>query len=242
MDNKDTLKAEITSIVADIFEGKKEEEQRSRTEEALETAATSINDLTTKVGKLEDTVASVESEKSTLKEELDSVKETFKTDKTEIETKLAESEKSAEELKSQFETVSAELEDLKQEAVASTRIGELEVSGVLRNDAETQKAKVKTMSDEEFASYKDELEAIRKSILEQLEAANKSEETSDEDASKEDASKEKDDGIVTPPVEISSGNALSAALNMEIVPSDDIVKKYQDLGNAMAASMIKESK
>ena len=54
----------------------------------------------------------------------------------------------------------------------------------------------------------------------------------------EDAGEEDD---VTPPANVDPGQAISAALNMEIFPSDDVTKKYQDLGKAMASLLVEKT-
>lgn len=248
---EDKLKSEIASLVADIFEGKKEEDQRKKTKQALETAASSIEDLTVKVNANEEVVTSLASEKAELEAQAASAKEEHGKEVEALKVDLETAKEEATTSKTKLETVSAELEDLKQESVASIRMKELETSGVLRDDVDAQKSKVKGMNDEEFASYQDELTSIRKSILDQLEAANKAEEGKKPEEKKEEANTEKEkeaaskgekDEVSTPPAEISPGKALASAMNLEIQPSDDIVQQYQAMGAAMAQNIKEESK
>ena len=254
---EDKLKSEIAGLVANIFESKKEEEQRKKTKQALETAASSIDDLTTKVNENEEVVTSLESEKAELEAQAASAKEEHGKEVEALKVELETAKEQAATSKTELETVSVELKDLKQEAVASIRMKELETAGVLRDDIDAQKGKVKDMSEEDFTSYKEELAEVRKSILDQLEVAKKAEEAkaaaageSQEDEESEEAAaqasaSEKDKekkGITTKPAEISPGKAIASAMNLEVQPSDDITKQYQAMGAAMAANIKEESK
>jgi len=249
---EDKLKQEIASLVAEIFEGKKEEEHRAKTKKALETAASSIEDLTSKVSKNEETISSLESEKAELEVQVVSAKEESGKEVEALKAELDSVKEEAATSKSDLETVSAELANMKQEAVAKTRIQELEIAGVLRSDVEAQTEKVKGMSDEEFASYQEELVSIRKSILDQLEAAKKAEEVKKPEEKKEKAKtvdeketvskKGEGDEFTTPPVEVSPGKAIAAAMNFEIQPSEDIIAQYKAMGAAMAENMKEKSK
>ena len=100
------------------------------------------------------------------------------------------------------------------------------------------------MSDEEFASYKEEIVSIREAIIVELskpkeEIADEeipAEETADEEIpAKEEIAEEEEE---TPPAKVDPGQAVSAALNFEIFPSDDMKSKYQSMGKAMANLMV----
>jgi hypothetical protein len=241
----DKLKIEIASIVTAIFDSKKEEDQREKTQQALETAASNIETLTSKVEDNDKVIATIEEEKTALEAGLVTSKEEAGKEKKEVEDKLEVAEKDLEESKTKFEEVSTELKDLKDEASASARMSDLEEAGILRDDVDSQKAKVKDMTEEEFTSYKEELASIRKSILAEIEEAKKKEAASKngkegeenageegEEGGEENASEE---GVKTPPAEINTSNAISAAMNMEIQPSADLLKEYASLGDALAA-------
>jgi hypothetical protein len=235
----DKLKKEILAEVDKIFAGKKEDEQRKRTETALEESASTIETLTSdleseraKVVELEEKLTASEEAAKTLEDE--KLEASVKAEKA-VEERVAEIETLTKELKEKAE----ELEDIKKDTVASTRMEELISAGVVRNDKEEQTLKVREMSEEEFASYKEELVEVRAGILEELKKAEeKAEEKPEEKGSeKEEGS---DDGGSTPPANIDPGSAVSAAMNMEIYPSDDIVAQYADMGKAMAEAMTKD--
>jgi chromosome segregation ATPase len=234
----DKLKKEILAEVDKIFAGKKEDEQRKRTEVALEESASAIEAL----------ASDLESEKvqvNDLKDKLVASEEVVKTLEEEKEVASVKLEKATEEKVAEIESVtkelkekSEELDTIKKDAVAATRMEELTSGGVVRSDKAEQMAKVREMSDETFASYKEELVEVRSSILAELKkAADKTEENKEEGSEQEEGS---DDGVVTPPANIDPGTAVSAAMNMEIYPSDDIVAQYADMGKAMAEAMTKE--
>ncbi len=238
---EDKLREEIKSVVTAIFDNKKEADQRDKTQQALETAGANVEALSTEVKDNKETITSLEEDKSTLEAELATVKSAAEDAKKEVETKLQTATTELEGVKTQFDEVSTELKDLKQEAVASTRMSEIEEAGVIREDAVAQQEKVKGMSDEEFASYKEELIAVRKSILAGLEAAKIEADSSGgdgEDGGEAAASQE--DEVTTPPADINPTNAVSAALNAEI-PSDDLIKEYASLGQALADEMVKKN-
>jgi hypothetical protein len=112
------------------------------------------------------------------------------------------------------------------------------------------------MSDEEFATYKDELISLRKSVEAELahsaeeidkakqeEGAKKAAEAAAAAASAAAETADNDsDAVDTPPPQVDPKKALSAALNMEVVVSDDLLSKYAKLGAAMAKTMVKDEK
>ena len=246
MDEK--LKQDVEAVVAKIFSEKEEAEIRRQTESALSEAATTIDELTNSL------------EASTVEV----------TDKAE---KLSEAEAKIQTLESELEAARAETEEAKQKAVESEsaleeikkdratelRVAELKKAGVI-SDKETQSSKVREMSDEEFASYKNELVSIREAVIAELskskpaaEEEEKAEEKEEEKAEEEEGEKAEeeeekgeeeekaDEGKEVPPAKIDPGQAISAALNFEIFPSDDMTKKYQDMGKSMANLMIKKN-
>jgi len=237
----DKLKKEILEEVDKIFAGKKEDEQRKRTEVALEESASTIEALTSdleservKITELEEKLVASEEAIKTLEDEKSEAS-------VEAEKAGEEQAKELEELKKELEEKAEELDNIKKDAVAGTRMEELASAGVVRSDKEGQTAKVREMSDEEFASYKEELVEVRAGILEELKKAEeKAEEKAEGSEKKEGSEKEEgseDEGVKTPPANIDPGAAVSAAMNMEIYPSDDIVAQYSEMGKAMAEVM-----
>jgi len=113
-----------------------------------------------------------------------------------------------------------------------------EAKVVMANALDAQTAKVREMTDEEFASYKEERVALRKSVEEEL-AANAANGT--ETASTGDTDND-DDSSDTPEANIPTGEAIAASLNMETQASSSMKSKYRDLGKAMADAMSKSEK
>lgn len=239
---EEKLKKSIEAMVASIFSEKEESEVRRQTEEALQTSAATIEELTTtleaKNVELEEAKAQVSSLEEA-KVELDTKLEAAGTEKADVESKLEEAK--------------AKLAAIETAKILALRMEELTTAGVVRKDSEAQAAKVSEMSDEEFASYKEELEAVKASIMESMEKAAEEEVASEEgtdgasdDAGTEDASEEDSEGteeaseeedeVQTPPANVNPAHAAEAAMNMEVASvSDEIGAKYADLGKAMAA-------
>ena len=107
-------------------------------------------------------------------EELASVTEELETEKAKVvekETALETSDVELSAVKEELVTVSAELAQIKLDAVVAERMASLEEAGLARSDEDgiaAQKEKVASLSDEEYTSYKAELEAIKVSIIASL--------------------------------------------------------------------------
>lgn len=157
---KDDLKVQVAALVADLFDEKEEAEIRKKTEAELEKAASAISNLTTALE--EKNAEAVEMEEKltasdTRVKELESELEAAKKELENANVKLGEAEKA--------------LEDMNKDRAAEIRMAELEDAGVARSDRESQMSKVREMSDEDFASYKDELVSIREAVVSELEKA-----------------------------------------------------------------------
>jgi len=248
MDEK--LREEIQAAVAAIFSEKEEADIRKRTEDALQRSAETIQELTASLETKNDELEKAE-EKTTETEEraqgLAAELEAAKQEVVSVKTKLAETEKA--------------LEEMKRDIAAEKRIAELKEAKVADADVASQTTKIREMSDEDFTAYKTERVALRAAILAELEAARKAAEEVKEPEVKADekaedkkvdekkpdeaaaapekeVSEEKEEDI-TPPAKIDPGHAVSAALNMEIIPSEGLKSKYAELGKAMAESLTK---
>jgi chromosome segregation ATPase len=226
--DRNELKRDIEQVVAAIFSEKEEADIRRMTEEALETSAKTITELTTsleernaELAEFEEKISESESKVSNLETELEAAQ-------TEIETykgKLSESEKA--------------LEELKKDRASEIRMAELVKAGVATSNTKAQSAKVREMSDEGFAAYRDELLELRAAVETELknnaeaeEAEEKVEEKEEEEAAEEEVAEEEE---VVPPVNINPAHAAMASMNMEIIPNADLISKYAELGQAMAA-------
>jgi len=237
---EDKLKTEIAAIIKDIFDSKQESEMRKRTEKALNESASTIEELTSKLETLEEELAGVKTDSESIVEQKEEVEKKVAELEKEVEEAAEKASKEVEELKkqieektSELEEKASELEDIRKEAVAKERMEVLTTAGVVREDKEGQQAKVKEMSDEEFKAYKEELESIKTTIMASLKDGN-SKEGSEEEL------EEGSEGVKTTPANIDLNNVASAAFNMESYPSEDLLDKYRDLGNALAESMKKE--
>jgi multidrug resistance efflux pump len=243
----DKLRKDVEAVVAKIFSEKEEADIRRKTEEALSKSATTIDELTTEL-----------EAKNTEVEELEAkISESEETAKN-LQTEQEAAQKEVEEAKTKLEESEKVVEEMQKDKATELRMAELTEAGVV-SDEEAQASKVRDMSDEEFVSYKEELTSLRAAIVAQLEKAEEKEEAEEEAEEKEEEAEEKEEEAeekeeaeeeaeekedaeeeddVTPPANVDPGQAISAALNMEIFPSEDVTKKYQDLGKAMASLMV----
>lgn len=249
MDEK--LKKDIEAHVAAIFSEKEEAEMRKQTEKALQKAAATIEDLT---NSLEDKNAELE--------ELEVKISEGDTKVSGLETELEAARNETESTKEQLTARETELEEIKKDRAADVRMAELEEAGVAQRNEEakaSQVAKVRDMSDEDFAAYRDELISIRQSVLDELKAAadtkdgtveeKEEAEEKEEVGEKEENAEEKEEadekedsseeGEETPPANIDLGKAVFAALNMDYRPNADVMEKYAELGKAMAEELTK---
>lgn len=236
--DQDKLRKDIEAIVASIFSEKEEADMRKKAEGALQKAATTIEDLTNaleersgEMENLESKVSEHEEKASDLKTELEAAQQEVET----VNTKLVEAENA--------------LEEIKKDRVADVRMAKLEEAGIARSEEEdraVQVAKVREMSDEEYAAYRDELTAVRQAVLDEIAAASEKEEKEEkneveekEEAEEKEETEEKEEAEEeTDPANIDPNQAVSAALNMD-VPSESILSKYADLGKAMAENLTK---
>lgn len=178
MDKKE-LEMQVGQVVENLFNEKEEAEIRRRTEAELQKAAISISELT-------------------------SALETKNAEAEEYEIKLSASESSIQSLITELEAAKEELEtantklsettqvmeNLNKDIAAEKRIIDLEKAGVARSDKDSQLAKVREMTDEDFASYKEELTSIRRSVMAELEKTRKQ---AEEDAAKKKSKTPKPD-------------------------------------------------
>ncbi len=248
MDTK--LKEDIEVIVSNIFSEKAQADQKQKTQEALNESAEMIESLTQS---LEDVKTELSTAKESVKEELADKDSKI----SETTTELEAAQKDLEETKEALKTSEESLDNMKKDQIAEARMAQLtEVKVAMLNNIESQTAKVREMSEEDFDAYKVERVELRDEVKKELEAeakaqadvdANTNTETQDDDdtttttteANLETASTEDDD--TTAPANIPVGQALASAMNFENKPSEDMVSKYTDLGKAMAASMTPDS-
>ena len=175
MDKKE-LKDQVSVLVASLFDEKEEAEIRKQTQQELEKSATAISDLTS-------ALESKTAECSSVVEELEISNERV----VELESKLEAAKKELETANAKLNETEIALEEIRKDGAAEKRMVELEEAGVARSDREDQLSKVREMSDEVFASYKEELVSVREAVVAELEKARKQAE--DEAKAKDEAAK-----------------------------------------------------
>ncbi len=226
------LKPEIESIIDDILSKKSEEGRKKALEEALvqasdnlTKASKTIEELTSLVQAKESEVASLNELIESLKTENASVVDVKTKEVQELTDKLASVNAALEEKDGELKKVSEELASIQsalanaeKEKVAASRIEELKVAGLaFTSEAalEAQLSKVKNFTDEEFASYKEELATLAA----QVKASITSNDTST---------------IVPPPT--LDPNVAQAALDIEL-DTTTAKSKYKGLGEALSKRM-----
>jgi len=249
----DQITQEIKDIVDGIFKQKEESVMRKDTEDALRNSRDMISELN-------ESLEAKDSELTKVKEEVSNFNDAI----IELNNKIGELEESVKTLeqeKSDFESREADivkraekaeedLEDIRKDQLAKARFGDLKEAGTASSNEEDQTAKVREMSDEEFSAYKDELLTIRESIIAELSGSDHDDvsdtEIEGDAASTEDTATEKSTEEVSESDEedaagsedsINPMHATAAALNMEIMPGKDVMAKYKELGNQMAANI-----
>lgn len=140
----------------------------------LEEATTALEEAGEKVQTEEASIEDIKALMVSKDEELASVTEELEAEKTKVaekETALETSDIEFSAVKEELVTVSAELAQIRKDAIVAERMISLEEAGLARSDEagiKAQKEKVADLSDEDYASYKEELESIKASIIESL--------------------------------------------------------------------------
>lgn len=243
----DKLVQEVKTIVDEIFKQQEEAAMRKETEEALIQSAEKIEELTAsleaKDAEIAKLSASIEELKKTITELTDKVNE--------LHEEKASFESEKEELIKKAEEAEKELENIKKEQLAMARFEELVDEKVAASTDDTKKAqlnKLKEMTDEEFAAYKQERIELRDQLLAQLEQnvtdnTNRNVSASDiDDSTVNDGNSgiDEDDDVDT--ASYDSMHAVASLLNLNTMPNSDMLSKYRQLGEALAQRINKNSK
>jgi hypothetical protein len=156
--NKDEFNTTVQAEVERILSSREEAQARIEAEAALqeaketfETLRASIEAKDAKVKEYEEALAALDNDSETTDAEVAA------------NEKIVELEQQLEEWKHRAEVAQAALDTLAREETAASRMAELAESGVALDEeaAEAQYAKVRDMADEDFASYKSELVALK---------------------------------------------------------------------------------
>jgi hypothetical protein len=244
------LKKDVVAMVAEIFSQKEEAEQRAETEKALQKSADTITELTEAL-----------EGKNASDEEIATQINDLENKVTDLTSELEAAQKEVEESASKLAESESKIEEMRKDKAAEVRMNELVKAGVALSDKDVQTAKIREMEDEEFGSYKDELVSLRSAVEAELaktpeeeaseEETQEEEETAEENTEEvneeeateeetnEEASEENEEEAAeeTPPVNVDPDTAVAAAMNMEVMPSDNVIAKYAKLGEAMAERM-----
>ena len=245
------LKKDVVAMVAEIFSQKEEAEQRAETEKALQKSADTITELT----------ESLEG-KNASDEEIATQINDLETKVTELTSELEAAQKEVEESASKLAESESKIEEMRKDKAAELRMDELVKAGVALSDKDVQTAKIREMEDEEFGSYKEELVSLRSAVEAELAKVTPEEEASEEETQEEESAEEtpgeeneeeateeeneeeaseetegEETSEETPPVNVDPDTAVAAAMNMEVMPSDNVIAKYAKLGAAMAERM-----
>ena len=241
------LKKDVESLVSEIFSQKEEVEQRAETEKALQKSADAISQLTEALEGKNAEAVGVATQITDLESKVE-----------ELTSELEAAKEKAEEKAKKLTEAENMIEEMKKDKATELRMAELVDAGVALSDKDAQTAKVRDMEDEEFGSYKEELVSLRSAVEAELakvapvdeaaseeetqeEVAEVEEETAEADETEEEAASEEETdeeaSEETPPAEIDPDTAVAAAMNMEVMPSDNVLAKYAKLGEAMAKRM-----
>lgn len=252
----DKLSQEVQTIVDNILKQKEEDLMLKETEEALNKSADKINELAQsleardeelganveKISELERVVAELSTKTKEFESNLEQVKKDFEIEKADL-VKRAEAAEN-------------ELSNIKKDLMAKARMEELKAAGIAVSGEEALKeqfAKIREMEDESFIAYKTERIELRKAIIAELEASalasnveNNTDDTSNknEDQAAEtlvdnketevQAQLEDEKAAAISSNSIDPMKAVAAMLNMEVIPGDDTIAKYRELGKALA--------
>ena len=147
------VQAEVERVLSSREEAQAREEAESALKEAkatFETLRASLEAKDAKIKEYEEALAILDGSETTDAE-------------VAANERIVELEKELDEWKQRADVAQAALDTLAREETAASRMAELAESGVCLDEeaAEAQYAKVRDMSDEDFASYKSELVALK---------------------------------------------------------------------------------
>ncbi len=257
------LTQDVQAEVERIFKQKEESDMRKETENALNKSAVKINDLgaslEAKDSELSEMMAKAEELESKITELSEKISG-LETEKEDLGKEKSDLEATKEELVKRAETAEETVENIKKDQLAKARFECLKEAGVAAIDEkaiEDQISKIREMEEEIFESYKAERVELRTSIVAELEASVGDDPdadatlTVDEDAAAaklkadEDAAAAKlkadEAAAVDSDDAIEPMKVVAAALNLETLPSGNMVNKYSDLGKEMAKKFERKS-
>lgn len=226
--NDDKFRDGIREAVREALAEKEEANRIANVEALLHDAKTTINELTQAIADKEVELSSSQEERESLQAKI----EELETQLADFTAKLDETEKSREDMEQRATAAEKELASIAADQRLAGRMAELEEAKVIAagEAREAQEARIKELTDEEFAAYKAERVELRNQLEAEIKAASESAAASSEDD---------DAGNEVPPADIEGARkeeaaaAAAATLNVEVA-SEGIKNKYLEMANKMA--------
>ncbi len=233
MITKEDFKKEVTTVLKGALAGLPEATQLAKVSEVLETAETTISELLQTVESKDDELATSSEDNLTLKQQVDELMAKTKLLDEQLAAREAELKAltdlhmQAEQRAVAAETIIAEAAKIK---TLETRVAELATSKVLKagEKLEAQKAKIKSMSDEEFATYRDDLVDVRSELEALLKSATTEVATTVADI---------EETVEVAPAAISKETAAAGTVAVEIVKTPTQKDRYAAFGAGLVKLM-----
>ncbi len=230
---KEEFQAMLKDAVKGTFDGLSEESRADKLNQLVVAAESTITDLNKVVEDKEAELAKAEGEKKALSEQVEELVAKNKQLEEQLAAREAELKDASEKHASAEQRATAAETVLAEQAAARTleaRVAELAAAKVLKSGEklEGQKTKIASMSDEEFAAYRDELVDVRAEVEALLK------DTAGEAVTEEEVVVE-----VAPPDINKEEAAAAGALDIESVETST-KSKYADFSVALAKRMRNE--
>jgi DNA repair exonuclease SbcCD ATPase subunit len=222
--NKQKLLEEVKAMARNALLETDSQSKLERAALAVEKAEKTIEELLSDVAERDTELAAVTAQAKELTDKV----QTLEVKARELEEALAEARKSLDEQKVRAEKAEEALSLIEQERRLHGRVLELEAAKVLKSGdkLEAQRNRVKVMSDEEFASYRDELVDLRSELEAALRESASNVETVADLAS--------DDVVDVLPPEVKKEAAHVMIPNPELSNHDDAQSRIKEFGKAIA--------
>lgn len=236
--NPDIIKM-VGEIVQDILAGKASASASTKLEEMLSEASATIESLKEKVVDLEKAAV----DNTTVVEDLEKAKTVLETEKSALTGQVDSLTEEKSTLEERATAAEDTIANMAKDKAADSRMSELAELKLVRVDekaAASQKEAVREMSDEDFASYRDERVALRDEILAAVdpEPASDGEPAVDANGVPEvvvpeaASGKGADGNVVTPPADI-EGALENASAALPNLPSINTGKVWDGFGDCM---------
>jgi len=233
----ETLKKDIEMLVTKIFSEKEEVAQRQATQEALRDSANLVEDIkkTLETKEIEADTAITALKETVAAKDVEIAELTLKVETTSKEA--VEISQAVEAAKKEAAEAIEALTTFHKDRAAELRVSELVAAKVITTDKVAEySSKVRDMTDEEFATYKQDRVQLREAVIKELESATQAPAVITSVVTTASVAP------VTPPAQIAPGHAIASAMNFETIPSEDVISKYAKLGEAMAANLKSEKR